>query len=94
MKTTLLCALALVGVAMWIFGLMSTPTLLGFAQIVLAAATLMFFVHLVQRRRQRRATAGRPRHAPPGLGPVRSTGGERPSGLGGGDGSVGAQESR
>jgi predicted membrane-bound spermidine synthase len=64
MKTSLLWALALVALALWIFGLVSPQMLFGFAQIVLAGVTVLFLMHVVRRRRQKRDAARGPGHAP------------------------------
>ena len=64
MKTGLLLALALVALVLWIFGVVSPQTLFAFAQVLLAAATVLFLMHLVRGRRQKRDAGRGPGHAP------------------------------
>ena len=64
MKTGMTLALALVALGLWIFGLVSPQTLFGFAQVVFAAATVMFLIHFIGRRRDKRGARRGPRHAP------------------------------
>jgi hypothetical protein len=64
MKTGLLLGLALVALVLWISGLVSPQTLFGFAQVLLAAAAVLFLMRAVRRRRLKREAARGPGHAP------------------------------
>jgi len=63
MKTRGLRLLALLALALWVFGLMKPQWVFPAIQIALAAATMMFLIHVVRRRRQKRAAAGGRPHA-------------------------------